>query len=76
MLVPLTLTGQPSHGYVSAGLGSYRNKLNSQYALGGEWGIGKGLGVGAELGVLAGHTSFIALSANGYYHLPVASSNR
>lgn len=68
LLIPVTLVAQSSNGYLAAGIGSYANKLTSQYVLGGEWIAGKRIGVGGELGVLAGHNSFGFLNANVYYH--------
>jgi hypothetical protein len=73
---PLALSAQVSNGYVTAGLGHYEGKTNSQFALGGEWVPGKRFGVGGEVGVLAGHTSLIFASVDGYFHFPTAAASR
>jgi hypothetical protein len=77
LLLPMGLSAQPSHGYVAAGLGSNESKTTNQFALGGEWVVGKGVGVGGELGGLVGdRDSFAFASANGYYHFPFSTAER
>ena len=68
--------GQNWHAYIVAGAGSLDSKLISHAAMGGEVLFGKGFGAGAEIGVIAGHTSFAAFSANGYYHISNPNNQR
>jgi hypothetical protein len=67
---------QYSNGYVLAGAGSLDSKLISHAAVGGEYVFGKGIGLGAEIGLIAGHSSFVAFSVNGYYHFLNSGSDR
>jgi hypothetical protein len=71
-----TAFAQSSSGYVVAAVGSREGKLASHAALGGELLIRKAIGLGAELRAVAGHSSFLANSANGYYHLPVSGTTK
>ena len=74
-LVPFA-RGQSSNGYVVGGGGSLNSKFVSHAAIGGEKVFSKGIGVGAELGAVAGHSSFAAISFNGYYHIPNSTTDR
>ena len=63
------IVAQPLSGYFVAGVGGRQGKLVTQAALGAEYLVGESpFSVGAELGVIAGHDSFVPVSFNGYYH--------